>query len=182
MHILSYRLYPHQKGLKIRHEYNEWFMRQKIPVPPNTLRPERYKKFCMFQAEQTFTPCPSLVAPRSKLMNYYVMRCLDQNWEKHVTSAELQRFVSTIRKFVEQCKYHDCEIVLHRFCGGGDAIEGGVTDSSVLLQILCAAVDESIMEKDEARVERLSEMCNKFLGVLNEDDRAKAISYVESKT
>jgi serine/threonine protein kinase len=179
MHILCYRLYPHRQGMKIGQKHNEWFTQQKLTVPPNTLRPDRYKAFCKFQAEQHFTPCPSPVAPRSRLLNYYVMRCLDKNWEKRITSAELQRSMPMIRKFVEQCKYSDCK-ALRKICEPDHSIEKGASEASVL-QILCAAVDESVAEKHDARAERLFELCNELLGVLTEDDRAKATSYVEFK-
>ncbi|KAL5116107.1 hypothetical protein ACEQ8H_006003 [Pleosporales sp. CAS-2024a] len=117
-----------------------WFVLNKHVVPPGTPEPRQYRHFCHYMAHHPPAPMRIDEAPMgySKLLNYFMKRTLDANYQTRITACELHRVLPVLEQLACSLLLVGQEAMMNRFddgWGSGWTQISFVTDSSVFEQI-----------------------------------------------
>ncbi|QRC91744.1 hypothetical protein JI435_019520 [Parastagonospora nodorum SN15] len=105
----------------IKHE-EAWFRQNGMVVPTRTIQPRRYKAFCHYMAHHPAAPTRIDKAPLtySKLLNHFMMRTLDVNYQKRITAYGLQRSLPVLETLARNIRLYGQESLLNAFDDGQD--------------------------------------------------------------
>ncbi|KAF2795358.1 kinase-like protein [Melanomma pulvis-pyrius CBS 109.77] len=162
---------------------DRWFSRMDRVVPFGTPNKTLYRQFCHWHAHNphniTRIDIPSPIAPMySKLLNHFMMRALDVNWETRVTVHELHRFIPTLETFASSMTAVGSQYLLNLFDGGRGwnwVLVSSVTESQIVRQLVFAVAQYSQARENPPIVNH----GRKLLHLMDAKDRAAASQYLD---
>ncbi|KAJ4373161.1 hypothetical protein N0V83_003452 [Neocucurbitaria cava] len=166
-----------------------WFESSGKTVPPGTERVVWYKQFCFYMAFHPAAamrldrPRPSSSTPApvvySRLLNYMVMRTLDTDADRRISTIELTSLLPVLDTVARNLRGLEQEAILSDFDDGRDGEwkeVSFVTDSQVLRQLFCTVASQA---KHEGNMEMLSWGAS-LVKLMNPRDQPEALLNPES--
>lgn len=183
IHALVHGNPPTSRAPLNERDPNRWFSRMNRVVPFGTPNKTLYKQFCHWHAQNphyiTRIDIPSSKTPMySKLLNHFMMRALDINWETRITAYELHRFIPTLETFVSDMTAAGSEYLLNLFDGGRGwnwVLVSSITDSQIVRQLVFALTKCAQARENPA----IMSHGQGLLQVMDTKDRAAASQYLD---
>ncbi|KAH3965282.1 hypothetical protein HBI04_181230 [Parastagonospora nodorum] len=155
-----------------------WFHQNGMVIPKRTIQPRRYKAFCHYMAHHPAAPTRIDEAPLtySKLLNHFMMRTLDVNYQKRITAYELQRSLPVLETLARNLRLSGQEFLLNAFNDGQDGMWKQInmpTDSKVFEQIFQVLAFRA-RKKQDAEVLMLA---NPLLEIMNSVEQVTACQF-----
>lgn len=160
-----------------------WFHMSGKRIPPNTPYELQYQEMCFFTAFHIPSPiridrpCRHGAVIYSRLLNYFMMRCLDFDPDTRISAMELWQLLPRLDAVVHNIFFSGQEHLLDQFDDGHDAnwkAVKNVRDSGVLKAVFCALATAS----DEEWCEQSFGWGMHLLDLMEPLDRVAACHYV----
>ncbi|KAH7128486.1 kinase-like domain-containing protein, partial [Dendryphion nanum] len=168
IHMLATDEVPYFRREIHANSASEWFRYNCCFVPFQTPEIEHYIEFCFWLAQHPVSiiridklhtwSTSERSAIRSKLLNYFMMRCLDTEWRTRIRASELHRFTAILEVFAQELSENEMDEVLDSFDDGRDKTWNQikrVTDSFVVEQ-LYLAVDKRFRQLGNPKIMRIA--------------------------
>ena len=107
IHELILGRLPMQKVRELENDAETWFEASGRQVPDGVVASGLYKEFCYYQAshvvERARIDCPSEYTTKvySTLLNHFMMRALDLDWENRITASQLYDLLPKLEAIVQ---------------------------------------------------------------------------------
>lgn len=183
IHVLAIGKQPYHKESIEQGDVGIWFYQNYGALPPGTPYPKYFMQYCYWQARHPCNPRRIDIRTRhawfqttckhSKLLNYFMMRCLDIEWRSRIAAFELHHFLPAIETFVLQITTAGHEDILDKFDDGRGPYWEKIyemSDYKVLQQVYFAVADRATRWKNP----RMMQMVRSLPGFMDAKDYADA--------